>query len=166
MQIGISRFARCSEHAAERMSTQHFLLSAVLVLCFAIRPMAANASTDAEIASVLQRRFSCSVLVPDGTQAGQVRGAGGSVQAFMYGAEGCPRLPFSGSSFAVAVPRVSGLTILLPQPVQTGVTGIVVRDGHIVTTSLDYAPSDPRCCPSRRMTQRWIISGERLVRAP
>ncbi len=149
-----------------RPAARGLALAALLVAASAAVPRTAHAYTDAEIAAFLRQRFSCPVLASGGTLAGLVRGVGGPAQVFVYGAEGCPRLPFSGSSFAAVVPGTSGMTLLAPQPAPAGVTGVTLRDGYIVATSPDYAPGDPRCCPSRQATQRWVVSGSRLVRAP
>lgn len=131
-------------------------------------PHAALAYTDAEIDGFLQRRFACPVnmLVSGSVRSGQVNGTDGPVQAFSYGAEGCPALGFEGASFAVMVPGAASPRLVTPQPVPTSVSSVAVRGGYVVTTTLEYAPSDPRCCPSRQAAQRWVVSGNRLVRAP
>lgn len=152
--------------APGRLAVRGLAVVAALLAVSAAVPRAAHAYTDTEIASFLQRRFSCPVLAPGSMLTGKVHGATGPAQVFLYGAEGCPRLPFSGSSFAAVVPGTGGMMLLTPQPAPVGVTAVTLRDGYVVATSPDYAPGDPRCCPSRLAAQRWAISGDRLVRAP
>ena len=162
----IEEFRPLNQLAPGCAAVRRLMLVSALVAGFAAMPRAAHAYTDPEIAAFLKQRFTCPVLTPGGTQAGQVRGASGPVQVFLFGAEGCPRLPFSGASFAAVSPGPGGMALLLPQPVPTGVTAVALREGYLVATSLEYAPSDPRCCPSRQATQRWVVSGSRLVRTP
>ena len=162
----IEGFRPLNQLAPSCVTVQRVMLVAAVAMGFAAMPRAADAYTDTEIAAFLKQRFSCPVLTPGGTQAGQVRGASGPVQVFLFGAEACPRLPFSGVSFAAVSLAAGGMALLLPQPVPTGVTAVALRDGYLVATSLEYAPSDPRCCPSRQMAQRWVVSGSHLVRAP
>lgn len=149
-----------------RSALRGLAMAVALLAASAAVPRAAHAYTDTEIASFLQRRFSCPVLAPGGMLTGKVHGTTGSAQVFLYGAEGCPRLPFSGSSFAAVVPGTGGMMLLTPQPAPVGVTAVTLRDGYVVATSPEYAPGDPRCCPSRLAAQRWTISGDRLVHAP
>ncbi len=129
-------------------------------------PTRAAAYTDPEISAFLKRRYSCPVLEPQGTKSLAVRGIDGAVQLFTYGAEGCPGLGFSGVSFALAVPGPSGIRLLTPQPTPYAVKEVAASEGFIVATSYDYAPNDPRCCPSLLVRQRWVVSGNRLVKAP
>ena len=154
------------QQSSSRAAMHRLLVGIGLMACAATLPQPALAYSDGEIATVLKRRFSCPVLAPVHTQSGQVRGAAGPVQVFIYGAEGCPGLPFTGVSFAAAVPGTGGMGLLIATPAPTAVDSLAITDGYIVETSLDYAPSDPRCCPTRRVSRRWVVSGSRLVRTP
>lgn len=155
------------ETATRKAAIRRCLLAAAGVLLGTVGlPRVSLAYSDAEITTFLRRRFSCPVLAPEGMVSGLVRGADAPVQVFLYGAEGCSSLGFSGGSFAAVLPRGGTMSLLAPQPLPTGVNSVALRDGYVIATSFDYAPNDPRCCPSRQVSQRWVISGSRLIRVP
>ncbi len=40
-----------------------------------------------------------------------------------------------------------------------------VRRGVIEVSGLDYAPGDPRCCPSLRRSARYVLRGDTIIPA-
>ena len=125
---------------------------------------AALAFTESEITALLKRRFSCSLAVPLNVQSVRVRNMSGSAQVFRFLTEYCPRIGMPGTSFAVVAPGPGGIALLLPRPMPFLVESVTVNsDGFLTTTNFDYAPDDPRCCPSRRTRQMWMISGNGFV---
>ena len=161
---GTQRVEQHCQPPEKKRSASPLLVGLTVMLSGLSSP--ASAFSDAEIGAFLQRRYSCPVLAAQNTVNGTLRAAEGMAQAFLFGAEGCRGLPFTGSSFGVVVSRAAGMTLLVPQPAPTGVSAVALRDGYVVATSLDYAPGDPRCCPSRQVSQRWVASGNALTRAP
>lgn len=49
---------------------------------------------------------------------------------------------------------------------QTGVVSadkLTIEGNKIVIHGLDYADTDPRCCPSKHIAQKFVIQGNKLV---
>ena len=53
--------------------------------------------------------------------------------------------------------------LVAARAVSAGIDAVSVADGKIIVRAVDYAPRDPRCCPTRKVTRQFALRQRRLV---
>ena len=84
-----------------------------------------------------------------------------------YGVESCGGGNNSAASFGVFTEHGGAVRQLSVDPMPTGqIQSVSVSHGRITVLSLSYGPNDPRCCPSIRRKNSYIIHEGNVVLAP
>lgn len=143
------------------------LTTALLLAPAVAAPPSAPAATDPRILALLKAGNRGCDVASASVVPGAVRGEAGPVRVVQYAVEGCGGGNNWASLMGVVIERGGKLALVEPAPLVDGqVESVAVRDGVIVVDAMAYAPSDPRCCPSRAVHRRLVLSNGKLVRAP
>lgn len=143
----------------------HRVPSAILAATLLGASPAPAQSLDAITRHLAEMHRGCDIYNPRVSYHGALAGAPAPVVIVAYTYEGCV-----GNDWATAFGvffeedgRLASYRIASAPP--WVVERIRVRRGVIEVTGLDYAPGDPRCCPTQRRSARYVLRGDTIIPA-
>jgi hypothetical protein len=68
--------------------------------------------------------------------------------------------------FAMFIATPSGFRMLGPNPLEPAVERATITGSAVILDTLDWTPTDPHCCPSRKGTTTFEIVNGKLQRSP
>ncbi len=126
----------------------------------------ARALTPQQVSSYLEAsNQGCTLISTFPGVVGRVRGSDREVTVVRYGIEGCGGGGNNhGTPLAVLYDAGGGRVGAFENRLPLGeVSAVAIRNGVIVANTLEFAPSDPHCCPSRKGTYRVVVTGNQLT---
>lgn len=125
----------------------------------------AHALTSQQVSSYLEAsNKGCTLTSTFPGVVGRVRGSDREVTVVRYGIEGCGGGNNHGTPLAVLYDAGAGRVAAFENRLPLGeLSAVSIRNGVIVANTLEFAPSDPHCCPSRKGTYRVVVTGNQLT---